>query len=57
MTSGHESANNLDAAWSTTTSAIDEIRDRFGDSAIKPASTLGKERDPSSSKWGPSDPK
>ncbi len=57
VTSGHESANNLDAAWSTTTSAIDEIRDRFGDSAIKPASTLGKERDPSSSKWGPSDPK
>ena len=51
------SANNLDAAWSTTTSAIDEIRDRFGESAIKPASTIGQERDPSSSKWGPSDPK
>ncbi|MDA2955664.1 MAG: DNA polymerase IV [Actinomycetota bacterium] len=51
------SANNLDAAWSTTTSTIDEIRDRFGESAIKPASTIGQERDPSSSKWGPSDPK
>jgi DNA polymerase-4 len=55
--SGDSSANNLNAAWSTTTSAIDEIRDRFGDSAIKPASTLANERDPNSSKWGPSDPK
>ena len=55
--SGDGSANNLDAAWSTTTLAIDEIRDRFGDSAIKPASTLAHERDPNSSKWGPSDPR
>lgn len=49
-------ANELDAAWSSTTSAIDDIRDKFGDAAIKPASALSHKRKPGSSKWGPSDP-
>ena len=49
-------ANELDAAWSSTTSAIDGIRDKFGDAAIKPASALSHKRKPGSSKWGPSDP-
>ncbi len=49
------SANDLDAVWSSTTSAIDDIRDKFGDSAIRPASSLSHKRKPGSSKWGPSD--
>ncbi len=49
-------ANEIDAAWSSTTSAIDGIRDKFGDAAIKPASALSHKRKPGSSKWGPSDP-
>ena len=49
-------ANELDAAWSSTTSAIDDIRDKFGDAAIKPASALSHKLKPGSSKWGPSDP-
>lgn len=49
-------ANELDAAWSSTTSAIDDIRDKFGDAAIKSASALSHKRKPGSSKWGPSDP-
>ena len=53
---GDQLAYDLDASWTSTTVAIDEIRDRFGESAIKPASALGHERDPSASKWGPSDP-
>lgn len=53
---GDRLARNLDASWTSTTVAIDEIRDRFGESAIKPASALGHERDPSASKWGPGDP-
>ena len=48
-------ANDLDAVWSTTTSAIDDIREKFGDSAIRPASSLRHKRKPGSSKWGPSD--
>lgn len=49
-------ANDIDAVWSTTTSAIDEIRGKFGDEAIKSASSLSHSRKPGSSKWGPSDP-
>lgn len=52
---GEGTANDLDAVWSTTTRAIDDIREKFGDSAIKPVSSLGKKRKPGSSKWGPSD--
>ncbi len=48
-------ANELDAAWSSTTSAIDDIRDKFGDAAIKPASSLNNKRKPGVSKWGPTD--
>ena len=48
-------ANDLDAVWSTTTSAVDDIREKFGDSAIKSASALSHKRKPGSSKWGPSD--
>ena len=48
-------ANDLDAVWSTTTAAIDDIREKFGDSAIRPASSLRHKRKPGSSKWGPSD--
>ena len=48
-------ANELDAAWSSTTSAIDDIRDKFGDAAIKPASSLNNKPKPGISKWGPTD--
>ena len=48
-------ANDLDAVWSTTTAAIDDIREKFGDSAIRPASSLRHKRKPGSSKWGPTD--
>ena len=54
---GDQLAYKLDASWTSTTVAIDQIRDRFGESAIKPATALGHEHDPSASKWGPSDPK
>jgi len=47
-------AADLDAVWRDATSAIDEIRGRFGPRAIRPASTLNTEREPSSSPWGPS---
>jgi len=48
-------ANELDEAWSSTTSAIDDIRHKFGDASIKPASSLNNKRKPGGSKWGPSD--
>lgn len=44
----------LDAAWRDATSAIDEIRERYGAGAIRPASTLNSDREPGSSPWGPS---
>lgn len=47
-------ASDLDAVWRDTTSAIDEIRQRFGAGAIRPASTLNTGREPGSSPWGPS---
>ncbi|MFM8778872.1 MAG: hypothetical protein ACKOEF_06320, partial [Acidimicrobiaceae bacterium] len=47
--------NELDEAWSSTTSAVDEIRHKFGDASIKPASSLNSKRKPGTSKWGPSD--
>lgn len=50
-------AADLDAVWKDATSAIDEIRERFGQGAIRPASTLHTEREPGSSPWGPSQPK
>lgn len=49
-------ANDLDAVWSSTTAAIDDIRNKFGDEAIGPASSIRHKRKPGSSKWGPSDP-
>ncbi len=55
-TSEESTANELDAAWSSTTSAIDDIRDKFGVAAIKPASTLSHKHKPGESKWGPSEP-
>lgn len=51
---GANEAADLDAAWADATSAIDEIRQRFGSSAIRPASTLNTDREPGSSPWGPS---
>ncbi len=53
--SDETTANELDATWSSTTSAIDDIRHKFGDSAIRPASTLKNKRKPGASKWGPND--
>jgi DNA polymerase-4 len=47
-------AADLDAVWRDATSAIDEIRERFGSGAIRPASTLNTDREPGSSPWGPS---
>ncbi len=51
----HEAAD-LDAVWRDATSAIDEIRERFGSRAIRPASTLHSDLEPGSSPWGPSRP-
>lgn len=49
-----EEASDLDAVWRDATSAIDEIRERFGSNAIRPASTLHTDREPGASPWGPS---
>lgn len=49
-----EEASDLDAVWRDATSAIDEIRERFGSGAIRPASTLHTDREPGASPWGPS---
>jgi DNA polymerase-4 len=43
----------LEEAWTPTTKAIDEIRERFGARAIRPASTLGEDPVPGESAWGP----
>lgn len=43
----------LEEAWSPTTRAIDEIRERFGARAIHSASTLGENPLPGESAWGP----
>lgn len=43
----------LEEAWAPTTRAIDEIRERFGSRAIRPASTLGDDPEPGESAWGP----
>ncbi len=45
----------LDEVWAPATRAIDDIRSRFGDKAIRPASTLRSGRRPGASKWGPND--
>lgn len=45
----------IDEVWAPATRAIDDIRVRFGDKAIRPASTLGSGRKPGASKWGPND--
>lgn len=47
-------ASDLDVVWRDATSAIDEIRERFGTQAIRPASTLRTDREPGTSPWGPS---
>lgn len=49
-------AADLDAVWRDATSAIDEIRERFGSGAIRPASTLNSDLEPGASPWGPSRP-
>lgn len=49
-----EPASDLDAVWQDATLAIDEIRERFGSGAIRPASTLDTDREPGASPWGPS---
>ena len=43
----------LDEAWAPATQAIDDIRERFGDSAIRPASTLKSTDTSTSTPWGP----
>jgi DNA polymerase-4 len=43
----------LDEAWAPATQAIDDIRERFGDGAIRPASTLKSTESSTSSPWGP----
>ena len=48
-------ASALDEVWAPATRAIDDIRERFGDSAIRPASTLRSGKRPGTSKWGPDD--
>ena len=48
-------ASALDEVWAPATRAIDDIRERFGDSAIRPASTLRSGKRPGTSKWGPGD--
>ncbi len=47
-------ASDLDAVWRDATTAIDEIREKFGTGAIRPARTLHTEREPGASPWGPS---
>jgi hypothetical protein len=52
------SSSEVDAAWSGATRAVDEIRDRFGDAVIGPASTV--KRGPKrrgDTQWGPSGPR
>jgi DNA polymerase-4 len=44
----------LEEAWSPATRAIDEIRERFGARAIRPASALGENPLPGEAAWGPS---
>jgi len=46
----------LEEAWAPTTRAIDEIRERFGAWAIRPASALGDDPLPGESAWGPNRP-
>ena len=58
MTSGDSGADaqTVDAAWSDASGALDEIRERFGTSAIGPASavvTRGRRPEPGSALWGP----
>jgi DNA polymerase-4 len=48
-----ENASELDEAWAPATQAIDEIRERFGDGAIRPASTLRPGHEPEGTHWGP----
>ncbi len=43
----------LEEAWAPATRAIDEIRERFGSRAIRPASALGDDPEPGESAWGP----
>ncbi|MFM8867784.1 MAG: DNA polymerase IV [Ilumatobacteraceae bacterium] len=48
-----DTASTLEEAWAPATRAIDEIRERFGVRAIRPASTLGDEPAPGGAAWGP----
>jgi DNA polymerase-4 len=48
-----DTASTLEEAWVPATRAIDEIRERFGSRAIRPASALGDDPEPGESAWGP----
>lgn len=50
-----DTATSLEETWSPATRAIDEIRHKFGDRAIRLASSL-PEDDSGESPWGPNDP-
>lgn len=43
----------LDEAWAPATQAIDSIRERFGDDAIRSASALGSSDSSTRTPWGP----
>jgi DNA polymerase IV len=51
---GAPDPQDVDAIWSNASETLDEIRDRFGDAAIGPASLLDRRRSrPGGAKWGP----
>jgi len=49
-----DGVDDLERTWAPAASTVDEIRARFGDGAIGPASTVGRHRRPGASPWGPS---
>lgn len=49
-----DGVDDLERTWAPAATTVDEIRARFGDAAIGPASTVGRSRRPGTSPWGPS---
>lgn len=49
-----DGVDDIERTWAPAASTVDEIRARFGDAAIGPASTVGRVRRPGASPWGPS---
>ncbi|MFM8846644.1 MAG: DNA polymerase IV [Actinomycetota bacterium] len=47
------STADTDRNWAPASSAVDQIRDKFGRDAINPASVLRRRSDPGSRPWGP----